>query len=58
MFRFADMFPDVVIVREVQTELDLVIENGVVNIVQLLKNRENEFSTNVKDHDEDDFEVD
>ena len=52
------MFPDVVIVREVQTELDLVIENGVVNIVQLLKNRENEFSTNVKDHDEDDFEVD
>ena len=58
MFRFADMFPDVVLVREVQAELDLVIENGVVNIVQLLKNRETEFSTNVKDHDEDAFEVD
>jgi len=56
-YRFADMFPDVVLVREVQAELDLVIENGVVNIVQLLKNRETEFSTNVKDHDEDAFEM-
>jgi hypothetical protein len=51
------MFPDVTIVREVQTELDNVIENGVLNIVELLKNRETEFSTRVTDHDEDDFEV-
>ena len=29
------MFPDVEIVREVQNELDTVIEDGVVNIVQV-----------------------
>jgi len=56
-YRFPDMFPDVTIVREVQTELDNVIENGVLNIVELLKNRETEFSTRVTDHDEDDFEM-
>jgi hypothetical protein len=33
------MFPDVAIVREVQQELDTVIEEGVVNIVNLLKNQ-------------------
>jgi len=33
------MFPDVGIVREVQQELDTVIEEGVVNIVNLLKNQ-------------------
>ena len=37
-YRFQDMFPDVEIVRSVQTELDHVIEDGVANIVQLLKN--------------------
>ena len=37
--RFADMFPDIQIVREVQTELDTVIEEGVANIVHLLKNQ-------------------
>merc|ERR1711874_962513 len=39
-YRFSDLFPDVEIVREVQNELDTVIEDGVVNIVQLLKNSE------------------
>jgi ABC-type dipeptide/oligopeptide/nickel transport system ATPase subunit len=33
------MFPDVGIVREVQQELDTVIEEGVINIVNLLKNQ-------------------
>jgi hypothetical protein len=33
------MFPDVAIVREVQQELDTVIEEGVVDIVNLLKNQ-------------------
>ena len=40
--RFPDMFPDIGIVREVQLELDSVIEAGVNNLVQLLKNNENE----------------
>ncbi len=39
MIRFQEMFPDVGIVREVQQELDTVIEEGVVNIVNLLKNQ-------------------
>ncbi len=34
------MFPDVGTVRSVQTELDTVIEEGVANIVQLLRNAE------------------
>jgi hypothetical protein len=38
-YRFPEMFPDVAIVREVQQELDTVIEEGVVNIVNLLKNQ-------------------
>jgi len=56
-YRFADMFPDIQIVREVQTELDTVIEEGVANIVHLLKNQENEFSSRTTDLDEDSFEV-
>ena len=36
-YRFPDMFPDVEVVRTVQKELDAIIEEGVSNIVQLLK---------------------
>ena len=36
-YRFPDMFPDTEIVRQVQQELDNVIEAGVSNIVELLK---------------------
>ena len=34
---FQDMFPDVELVRSVQNELDEVIQDGIVNIVQLLR---------------------
>ena len=51
------MFPDVQIVREVQIELDKVIEEGVINIVQLLKNNENEYSSRTSFLDEDKLEV-
>eukprot|EP00092_Neocalanus_flemingeri_P021974 GFUD01023831.1.p1 GENE.GFUD01023831.1~~GFUD01023831.1.p1 ORF type:complete len:820 (-),score=227.95 GFUD01023831.1:113-2572(-) len=37
-YRFPDVFTCVDIVRQVQTELDTVIEEGVNNIVSLLKN--------------------
>jgi len=56
-YRFPDMFPDVQIVREVQIELDKVIEEGVINIVQLLKNNENEYSSRTSFLDEDKLEV-
>ena len=52
------MFPDVETVRSVQQELDLLIENGVSNIVQLLRNSES--GTNAKRSKldmEDDFEM-
>ncbi len=37
-YRFADLMPDGVRVREIQTELDATIQQGVVNIVRLLRN--------------------
>ena len=39
------MFPDVLTVRQVQGELDTIIEQGVVNLVELLNNDENKVST-------------
>merc|ERR1719232_899870 len=40
-YRFPDMFVDVEIVRQVQQELDSAIQEGVNNIVDLLKNADN-----------------
>ena len=37
-YRFPDYFPHSDLVREVQVELDKIIQEGVSNIVQLLKN--------------------
>jgi len=56
-YRFSDMFPDVEIVREVQNELDTVIEDGVVNIVQLLKNSETGVSSGTSSINEGGSEV-
>ena len=56
-YRFPDMLPDVGIVREVQYELDTVIEEGVANIVQLLKNSETGVSSGTGSISEDDIEV-
>uniref|UniRef100_A0A0B7B501 ATP-dependent RNA helicase SUV3 C-terminal domain-containing protein n=1 Tax=Arion vulgaris TaxID=1028688 RepID=A0A0B7B501_9EUPU len=39
-YRFQDLFPDAEMVRELQTELDKIIQIGVKNIVQLVKNQE------------------
>ncbi|CAL1527295.1 unnamed protein product [Lymnaea stagnalis] len=39
-YRFQDMFPDPDMVRELQTELDQIIQVGVKNIVQLVKNQQ------------------
>lgn len=56
-YRFEDMFPDVDIVRQVQVELDSVIEEGVSNIVMLLKNAETPVSSRTSMVDEDSTEV-
>ena len=38
--RFPDQFPEVDIVRQVQQELDKVVEEGIADLVKLLKNSE------------------
>ncbi|GBP23746.1 ATP-dependent RNA helicase SUPV3L1, mitochondrial [Eumeta japonica] len=39
-YRFPDMFPDVRLVREMETELDAIIQQGIFQITRLLKNSE------------------
>lgn len=58
-YRFQDMFPDKEITRSVQVELDTVIEEGVGNIVQLLRNSESGVSSSAARYvaDEDAFEA-
>ncbi|XP_038213774.1 ATP-dependent RNA helicase SUV3 homolog, mitochondrial isoform X2 [Zerene cesonia] len=37
-YRFPDMFPDVRLVREMETELDAIIQQGIFQITRLLRN--------------------
>lgn len=39
-YRFPDMFPDVQLVREMETELDALIQQGIFQITRLLRNSE------------------
>lgn len=50
-YRFQDLFPDATLVREVQGELDQIIQSGVSNIVSLVKNQERANSGQVEDED-------
>jgi ATP-dependent RNA helicase SUPV3L1/SUV3 len=56
-YRFMDMFPDVEHIRDMQRELDQIIQSGVVNITRLLRNAETSVSSGVTADDEDDFEI-
>ncbi|KAL5017188.1 hypothetical protein ScPMuIL_006777 [Solemya velum] len=55
-YRFPDMFPDNQLVRDMQKELDLIIQRGVINITRLLKASESVISSGTR-VDEDDFEM-
>lgn len=55
-YRFADMFPDIDHVRDMQRELDQVIQLGVTNITQLVRAAEAKTAGALID-DEDDFEI-
>ncbi|KAK6177920.1 hypothetical protein SNE40_012786 [Patella caerulea] len=55
-YRFPEMFPDVTHIRDMQTELDQVIQQGVRQLTTLLKSRESTMSTGTQDI-EDDFEI-
>jgi ATP-dependent RNA helicase SUPV3L1/SUV3 len=51
------MFPDVEHVRDMQKELDIIIQTGVVNLTQLLRKAETSTSSGITDDSEDDFEI-
>ena len=55
-YRFPDMFPDMENIRYMQKELDLIIQQGVINITKLLQNTESNISLGPLDNEED-FEV-
>ncbi|XP_047526470.1 ATP-dependent RNA helicase SUV3 homolog, mitochondrial [Vanessa atalanta] len=42
-YRFPDMFPDVKLVREMEVELDAIIQQGIFQITRLLRNSEQVF---------------
>ncbi|XP_059175521.1 ATP-dependent RNA helicase SUV3 homolog, mitochondrial-like isoform X2 [Physella acuta] len=52
-YRFPDMFPDAGLVRELQCELDLMIQQGVSNLVQLVKSQQ----SGQMDINEEEFEM-
>lgn len=51
-YRFQDMFPDGEMVRDLQTELDGMIEAGVAQITRLLKNSDTRTSNTAADNEE------
>lgn len=54
-YRFEDMFPDSVTARDMQGELDEIIQLGVFNITRLLKNTETPVSTRTGGAEDDEF---
>lgn len=57
-YRFMDLFTDVELVRDMQKELDVVIQQGVVQITRLLRNSETGISSGAAAApDEDEFAV-
>lgn len=56
-YRFSDLFPDVEHIRDMQKELDEIIQDGVFNITRLLRAAETSVSSNISDDDEFDFEM-
>lgn len=50
-YRFIDIFPDANLVRDIQLELDEIIQQGVFQITKLLKNSETATSLNHPDEE-------
>lgn len=50
-YRFMDIFPDANLVRDIQKELDEIIQQGVFQITKLLQNSETAISSNQPDED-------
>ncbi|KAK0158519.1 hypothetical protein PV328_009513 [Microctonus aethiopoides] len=57
-YRFMDLFPDTNTVRDVQRELDAIIQEGIVQLTRLLKNSETGISNGTTSAtDEDNFQL-
>ncbi|XP_034944631.1 ATP-dependent RNA helicase SUV3 homolog, mitochondrial [Chelonus insularis] len=57
-YRFMDLFPDGKTIRDVQKELDAIIQDGIIQLTKLLKNSETGVSSVAGVvPDEDDFEL-
>lgn len=54
-YRFMDLFPDAKLVRDIQKELDEIIQQGVFQITKLLQNSET--ATSMNQPDEDNFAI-
>jgi len=50
-YRFIDVFPEANLVRDIQKELDEIIQQGVIQITKLLQNSESAISSNQPDED-------
>lgn len=50
-YRFVDIFPEANLVRDIQKELDEIIQQGVIQITKLLQNSESATSSNQPDED-------
>lgn len=50
-YRFMDIFPEANLVRDIQQELDEIIQQGVFQITKLLQNSETAISSNRPDED-------
>lgn len=50
-YRFIDIFPEGNLVRDIQKELDEIIQQGVIQITKLLQNSESAISSNQPDED-------
>ncbi|KAG7201036.1 hypothetical protein KM043_003387 [Ampulex compressa] len=46
-YRFVDLFPDVVLIRDIQKEIDKVIQLGIIRLAELLKRSETGISSGV-----------
>ncbi|XP_060528380.1 ATP-dependent RNA helicase SUV3 homolog, mitochondrial [Cylas formicarius] len=55
-YRFNDLFNDAELVRDMQKELDQIIQQGVVQLTRLLKNSETGISSGTSAADDDEFD--
>jgi len=56
-YRFIDLFPDTNTVRDMQKELDAIIQTGIVQLTRLLKNSETGTNSATNVSDDDNFEI-